>query len=134
MSSFILELIFLAVLVISGLMNMVAILNITGGNEECKTRWIWMAMIKIVIAIFYTRILDLIVLSAFGEINQMKLSHNQDYITRTIKFVLLLAAFAIGTYSKILREDITNNFSENPKFRKERSMGIKEPLLEEHQG
>ena len=75
-ASFILEIIFIVGLVISGLLNMWSILRIFEENTVGKSRWIWSNMIKILLTIFYTRILDLIIRSWSGEPDQMALSWN----------------------------------------------------------
>jgi len=62
-ASFILETIFVITLVVSGILNMWSILKIFEERKAGKGRWIWSNMIKILLTIFYTRILDLIILS-----------------------------------------------------------------------
>ena len=75
-ASFILEIIFIVGLVISGLLNIWSILRIFEENTVGKSRWIWSNMINILLTIFYTRILDLIILSWSGAPGQMALSWN----------------------------------------------------------
>lgn len=73
-ASFVLEIVFLVTLVVSGLLNMWSILRIFESNMEGKSRWIWTNMIKIVLMIFYTRVLDLIILSWVGVPGQTALT------------------------------------------------------------
>jgi hypothetical protein len=64
--SFILEMVFMITLVVSGVLNMWSILRIFEDNKVGKARWIWSNMIKIILTIFYTRVLDVIILSWVG--------------------------------------------------------------------
>lgn len=66
---------------------------------------------KLLILLFLTPILDLIVISWAGTVGQSTLSEPEIYFVRSVKFVLCLAAFALGMYSRIFREDVTLNFS-----------------------
>ena len=59
------------------------------------------------ILVFLTPITDLIAISWSGPADQTTLSDTQLYVVRSFKFVLVLIAFALGSYSKIYREDIT---------------------------
>ena len=73
-ASLVLEIIFIVTLVVSGLLNMWSILRIFERQVEGKSRWIWTNMIKILLTIFYTRVLDLIILSWVGKPGQQALS------------------------------------------------------------
>ena len=61
--------------------------------------------------IFYTRILEALMLSWMGENDQFKLSSEQEYVARSIKFGLVVVAFALSAYARIFREEITKNFT-----------------------
>lgn len=69
---------------------------------------------KVLMLIFLTPVLDMIVISWTGKVGQNNLTEPEIYFVRSVKFVLCLAAFALGLYSRIFREDVTLNFSVMP--------------------
>ena len=79
-----------------------------------RQRWLWLMAAKVVLLIFLTPVLDMIVISWSGKVGQDKLTEPEIYFVRSVKFVLCLAAFALGLYSRIFREDVTLNFSVMP--------------------
>ena len=68
-------------------------------------------MLKLVAAILYSRVLDVILLAWVGIAGQTALTSEQDYNGRVIKFVIIIFAFAIATYEHIYRRNITENFT-----------------------
>ena len=73
-ASFVLEVVFVVTLVVSGLLNMYSVLKIFEGSPASKSKWIWSNMIKILLTIFYTRLLDIIILSWIGRAGQTTLT------------------------------------------------------------
>ena len=73
-ASFVLEVVFVVTLVVSGLLNMYSVLKIFEGSPASKSNWIWSNMIKILLTIFYTRLLDIIILSWIGRAGQTTLT------------------------------------------------------------
>ena len=78
--------------------------------------------------VFITPVTDLIVMKWAGSINQKTLSSEQLYFARSVKFVLVTAIFALGLYSRIYREDITQNFAKRVTVAQDEAN--KQPLLQ----
>ena len=102
------ESIFLAVLAVSGLVNIWSIWEL---SRDDKGRNIWFTMIfgKIVCMIFYTNILEALILSWNSD--QVELTPQQQYGARTFKFVLVLIAFILSASARIYREETTKFFT-----------------------
>ena len=64
-ASLILESIFVGVLAVSGLFNMWSIMKLSTDNKG-RQKWIWVIFGKIVALIFYTRLLDAVILRVVG--------------------------------------------------------------------
>ncbi len=109
-ASFILESVFLGILALSGAMNIWAVMQLSRDTQG-RGRWWWMIFGKIVAMIFYTRILEALILSWKGEKDQLKLSSGQEYFARSIKFGLVAIAFLLSVYARFFREDVTKNFT-----------------------
>jgi hypothetical protein len=105
------EMIMLILVLISGITNIIVKLKDSSAANLGRKRWLWIQFAKFVILVFLTPISDLIALSWSGGSGQTQLNNTQLYAVRSIKFVLILAAFLLGSYARIFREDITNNFS-----------------------
>lgn len=73
-------------------------------------------MIKIVLTLFYTRVLDVIILSWVATVDQTQLTAHQDNSARVIKFIFIVFAFATACYERIYREEMTENFTHMPKI------------------
>ena len=89
---------------------MVAILKVTAGNDHGKSNWVCCNVVKIFLAVLYSRVLDVMLLAWVGKAGQTALTMEQDRFCKTIKFIIILAAFAIATYEHVFRRNITENF------------------------
>ena len=72
-ASFILESVFLGVLAFTGALNIWAIMQLAR-DKQGRGRWWWAIFGKVVAMIFYTRILEALILSWKGEKDQLRLS------------------------------------------------------------
>ncbi len=79
--------------------------------------------------IFYTRILEALILSWTGDNGQVKLTDEQEYTARTIKFGLVVVAFILSAYARIFREEVTKNFTAYGDKEKTNGTGVQEQLL-----
>ena len=86
---------------------------------------------KMIALILYTRLLEAFMLSVVGTENQKKLNYEQEYFARTLKFVIVLVAFAMSVFARIWREDVTSNFTKlETNKQKTNGNGVEEQLLE----
>ena len=61
--------------------------------------------------ILFTRFLQTLMLSLVGEDGQTKLTDQQEYVARCIKFGLVMFTFVLSVYARIYREEVTENFT-----------------------
>ena len=132
-SGYIIEMLMLLVILLSGLAN--AYFRMHEGSPECEGRknWLYILAAKTVMLVFLTPVTDMIALSWVGSPDQTTLTEAELYFVRSLKFVLVIASFTLGYYSRIYREDVTLNFS----TKKIKTNGgpatqeeiVKEPLL-----
>ena len=103
--------IMLTLVLLSGIVSMVFRLKQSSSSKYGRSRWLWMMAAKFLILIFLSPVSELIALKTTGASGQTELNNRQIYTVRSFKFALVVLAFLLGSYSKIFREDITNDFS-----------------------
>ena len=101
----------LLAILVSGIINVVVKIKHSSSANLGRNRWLLIHAIKFLILVFLTPLTDYIAMSWSGPAGQSTLDDTQLYVVRSFKFVLVLAAFTMGIYARIYREDITNQFS-----------------------
>jgi len=111
-SAYVLEMIFLTLMLITGLTNWVININKSSPKRLGIKRYHTFMGVKVLLFIFITPVTDVIVMAAMGKVDQVELSNAELYFVKSVKFCLILAAFAIGSYQRVYREEITKDFSQ----------------------